>query len=561
MYKNNFNNKEGYKGNNQLKPLNYQIKWTEDMIVEKAKCQLDIKHFIENYIKISLVDAETGIGAFKLRGYQERIINAFDNNRFVILKIGRQTGKSTVTIGYALYQLLFNQNYNIYVLAQNADMSKELLNKFKLAYENLPFWLQEGVKRWDQHTIELENGSRIMAKATSKNSVRGRTANLIICDEFAFVEEGMANDFFSAVWPTITSGKTTKFFILSTPNGYNLYHKLWTKAELGEIEFVPISVHWSEVPGRDEEWKKREISVMGQELFDREHECKFESSSLSLINGEKIAELIHNSKEYVAQDGNLFLHEKPEPNKNYILIADTAKGVGLDYSSFSIIDITNIPYKQVAVFRDNNISPLVFPEVIHQTSKNYNDAYVLVEQNEYGSQVAYALFNDLENENVLWSETTTNRKQRIIYNNDGKGLPGIKTTEYVKKVGCTNLKALIEHDKLQILNYDTISELSKFIKIKDSYGASKGANDDIVMTLILFAWLTTQDFFKDLEQDVGKEIRKMYENEVLNIFDNMGIIREIEEEEWVDDEDLQDLKNGWRKVEEIPLENIIHMFF
>jgi hypothetical protein len=458
------------------------------------------------------------------------------------------THNSTITVGFALHQILFNSYFSIFLLAQNGDMAKELLNKVKLSYENLPLWLQQGIVKWDAHAIWLENGSKIHARATSKNAVRGRSANLILCDELAFVENGMADEFFASTWPTISSGKKTKFFALSTPNGYNLFHKLWVGAEKNTNGFKPIKVHWSEVPGRDEEWKKQEIATFGQEMFDREYECSFDSSSNGLIAAAKIKELMDNSDEPLQKDDDdcLYIYEKPKEGEKYIIVVDTAKGVEKDYSAFAVIKISKLPYEVVAVYRNNKISPLVYPDVLYKVGINYNEADMLIENNEYGQQITTILFFEKEYGNLIFTELT-NKKQRIAYGNDGKAVAGVRTTAGIKNIGCSNLKAMIEHNKLIVRDYNTISELSTFIRVKDSYEADQGSHDDLVMCLVLFGWLSTQDYFKDIEQNVGEDIRSMHESDIDANMIGFGFMTNGKQsDDYYSDEEDTDHKDGWR---------------
>ena len=426
---------------------------------------------------------------------------------------------STITVGYALHKVLFQSYYSVFLLAQNHKASKGLLNRVKIAYENLPSFIQAGIVKLNDTELWLENGSSIKASATTKTGIRSNTVNCVICDELAFVPSNIAKEFWAAVRPVVSSGKTTKFFAISTPNGYGLFYDIYMGATKKLNGFQPVYVDWTRIPGRDEEWKREEIAVIGQEAFDREYGCSFESSSKCLINAIKIGELMNGYEKPMLEDeeGDLLIYERPIENEQYLIIVDTAKGVESDYSAFTIIKITTNIHEVVGVYRNNKISPLVYPEILYKVGLNYNDAGLLIENNEYGSQVLGILLYEYEYPNIIWTEVT-NKKQRISYGNDGSSSPGVRTTSSIKNIGCSNLKAIIEHDKLIIKDHDTINELSKFVKVKDSYQAEEGHNDDIVITLVLYAWLTTQNYFKDIEQNVGKEIRDIYED---NINDNM----------------------------------------
>lgn len=467
------------------------------------------------------------------------------------------THNSTITVGYALYRILFHQHENVFILAQSGDMAKELLSKVKLAYENLPFFMQQGVSKWNEFSIWLENGSKITARTTSKNAVRGRSASCIICDEFAFIEPHIAEEFFASTWPTISSGTKSKFFIISTPNGYNHFYNIWKNAELGVSTFVPIKVHWSEVPGRDEAWKQREINTTSRALFEREFECSFDTvSDDSLIKSSKITELMGKIKQPLKEDAHFNVYEPPKEKHKYIITVDTAKGVKKDYSAFAVIKITNGTYDLVAVYRNNEISPLVYPDIIKKVGLNYNNADILIENNEYGHQIAFALIYELEYDNVIWTNISQN-KQKINYGSDGSSgsVPGVRTSHAVKKIGCTNLKALIENDKLNIYDFQALNELAKFVRHGDSFQAEEGSHDDIVMCLVLFAWLSTQDYFKNLEQNVGEDIRSIYEDDITTNLLSFGFINDgFSDYNFPDDVD--DIKDGWVMVKNIDFEDL-----
>lgn len=454
---------------------------------------------------------------------------------------------TTISAAIALHHTIFRSYFKVAVLSKDDDAAKSLLDIIKLAFENLPYWLQQGVSRYDAHEIHFENKSKIYSRATSKTSLRGKSSNLVLIDEFGFIDAGIVDDFYKSAFETISSSETAKLVIISTPNGYNLYHKLWMDANAGKNDFNPIKVLWNEVPGRDENWKKEKIKNTSLEHFMQEHECSFESSTKALISSSKLQELMDKFEEPDVEDDNLKIYIKPKEYHKYIMCVDTAKGADLDYSAFSIIDITTQPYKQVAIYRNNQISPIVFPEIINKFGKNYNDASILIENNEYGHQIGHILYNEYEYENIIWTEVT-NKKQRISYGNDGNSIIGVKMTSSVKKIGCSNLKALVEHDKLEIKSYDTLTELSTFIKVKDSYEAEVGRHDDIVMTLVSFAWLTTQDYFKDMDHNVGEDIRDMHETDIINIVERIGFANSFEGEtiEYIDEDAIRDIREGWK---------------
>jgi len=376
-------------------------------------------------------------------------------------------------------------------------LAREILGRLQLAYENLPMFLQQGIKVWNRGDIQLENGSKIVAAATSSSAIRGGSFNMILLDEFAFVPKNIADEFFSSVYPTISSGKTTKVIIVSTPYGMNHFYKIWCDAEDKKNDYIPIEVHWSEVPGRDQKWKEETIRNTSKEQFAQEFECDFVGSVNTLISAAKLKIMPFRDPTEVRQ--HLDIYDKPVDEKSYVLVVDVSHGEELDYSAFSIIDASQIPYKQVAKYRSNSIAPMLYPSIIHDVAGQYNNAYVFIEINDIGQQVADILHYDLEYENVLMV-VQKGRAGQMLAGGFGQGQAqlGIKTTKKVKQIGCLNLKNVIEDDKLIIEDFDTISELTSFVSKGYSYEADTGYNDDLVMTLVLFAWLTTQPYFRDL---------------------------------------------------------------
>lgn len=498
-------NSKNYLGNPNLKASDVRHEWTQQQLEEYAKCARDPIYFIQNYVKI--ISLDKGLVPFELYDFQEEMVRTVHNNRFVIAKLPRQSGKSTTVTAYILHYVLFNQSVNVAILANKLSTARELLSRLKLAYEYLPKWLQHGVLEWNKGSIQLENGSKVLASATSSSAVRGGSFNMIFLDEFAYVPQNVAEEFFSSVYPTISSGQETKVFIVSTPHGMNLYYKLWTDATNNRNSYIPIDVHWSDVPGRDEKWKQETIANTSEEQFRTEFDCDFVGSIHTLISPSKLKTLAYIDP--VFKNGEGFkVYSKPEEKHIYVMCVDVSRGTGNDYSAFTIIDITAAPYKLVASFRNNTMSPMVFPNAIHVAAKQYNNAHVLVEINDMGGQVADILHGEMEYENLL-SSTMRGRKGQVLDGGFGSGTSqfGVRTTEVVKRTGCSILKSLIESDRLQIQDFDVIKELFAFISKKNSFEAEVGYNDDLVMTLVLFGWLSTQPYFKDLSSmDIRKDI-------------------------------------------------------
>ena len=484
-----------YLGNPNLKKAFVSQEFTKENILEFQKCMNDPQYFIEKYIKI--VSLDKGLIPFDMYPFQKEMVGTFHNNRFSICKLPRQSGKTTTIISYILHYVLFNESVNVAILANKAATARDILSRLQLAYENLPKWLQQGIMSWNKGSLELENGSRIVASSTSSSAVRGGSYNLIFLDEFAFVPTNIAEEFFSSVYPTISSGKTTKVIIVSTPNGMNLFYKLWTDAETKKNTYVPIEVHWSEVPGRDEKWKKETISNTSETQFAKEFECEFLGSINTLIHPSKIK--VIPSKKPITSNAGLDIYEKPDKESTYVLVADVARGIQGDSSAFIVIDVSKIPYRLVGKYKNNEIKPLLFPNIIKEVGLAYNNAFVLVEVNDIGDQVANALQFDLEYENLIMS-TMRGRAGQIVGGgfSGGRAQLGVRTTKAVKKLGCSNLKTLIESNKIILEDFDIISEMSTFVQHGQSFQAEEGHHDDLMMCCVLFAWLTGQTYFKEL---------------------------------------------------------------
>ena len=488
---------ETYLGNPNLKKVNVDIPYTEEQLEEYVKCAKDPIYFIENYMKIITLDK--GLAPFVPWDFQKELLETVHNNRFVICKYPRQTGKSTTVIGYMLHYVLFTPEVNVAILANKLATARELLHRLKTGYEQLPKWLQQGVVEWNKGSIFLENGSKIIASATSSSAVRGGSFNMIFLDEFAYVPQGVAEEFFSSVYPTISSGKSTKVLIVSTPNGLNMFYKLWTDAQEGRNEYVPVEVHWSQVPGRDDKWKKQTIANTSAEQFKVEFECDFIGSQNTLIDSSKLKSLAFKTPIYKTNDG-LKLYKKPEKGHTYMITVDVSHGKGMDYHAFSIIDMTSPPYEVVGTFRNNDLSPLLYPNIINSVGKQYNDAFILIELNDIGHQVSYIMHNEFEYDNLL-TISIRGRKGQTLDAGFGSVTDvqrGLKTTKATKRVGCSMLKSMIEEDKLVVTDYDTIQEFASFVAKRNSYEADHGQTDDMVMTLVMFGWITSQPYFKDL---------------------------------------------------------------
>ena len=501
-------NNQQYLGNPNLKKANISQEWTKEQLLEYQKCMDNPQYFIENYVQI--VSLDEGLIPFKMYDFQKEMVGTFHNNRFTICKLPRQSGKSTVMISYLLHYALFNSSVNIAILANKAATARDLLGRLQLAYEHLPKWLQQGVMSWNKGSLELENGSKILASSTSASAVRGGSYNIIFLDEFAYVPSNVAEQFFSSVYPTISSGKSTKVMIVSTPHGMNMFYKLWVDAEEKRNEYIPIEVHWSEVPGRDEKWKKQTIANTSEAQFTTEFECEFLGSIDTLITSSKLKMLTYKTP--VQSNAGLDIHVPPQKDHTYVLTADVSRGTSNDYSAYIVFDVTTIPYTVVAKYRANDVKPLIFPNKIYDVARAYNQAFVLIEVNDIGEQVANAMQFDLEYDNLIMA-SMRGRAGQVLGGgfSGGKAQLGVRTTKAVKKIGCSNLKQMIEDNKLIIEDFDCINELSTFIVKGSSFEADDGCNDDLVACMFIFGWATDQTYFKELTDNDIRE--RMYKDQ------------------------------------------------
>ena len=507
-------NNDHYLGNPLIKAANTPVEFTPEQVEEYIKCSNDPIHFIENYIKIVQVDR--GLIPFEMYDFQRNIVRTIHDNRFTICKLPRQSGKSTTMISYLLHHVLFNQDKKVAILANKLTTARELLQRLKKSYENLPKWLQQGIIEWNKLSIQLENGSKVIASSTSSSAVRGDTYSIILLDEFAFVPNNIAEDFFNSVYPTISSGETTKVVIVSTPKGMNMFYKLWKNAENEKNSYVPIEVFWNEIPGRDQKFKEETIRNTSERQWMQEFECQFLGSEDTLISSAKLASMPFEEPIRSAVDG-LDIFQEPKKDNVYIMCVDTCRAQGADYHAFTIMDVTQMPYRMVAKYRNNTLPVLMYPTVVEKMGKYYNDAHILLEINDVGSEVADILYQELEYENVLLVSNRGKKGQKVDggFGESGKVQFGVRTSYQIKKLGCSILKEMVEQDKLVVSDLDVISEFSTFISKGISYEASEGYHDDLVDTLILFSWLTTQTYFREII-DIDTR-RKLYEKRLQDL--------------------------------------------
>jgi len=549
-------NNNGYNGNASLKRAGIDLSYTEKEVLELAKCVENPTYFIDNYCYIVTLDH--GIQPFKLYDCQKEKVETIHNNRKVIIMEGRQQGKTTVAAAYILWYTLFQESKTVAILANKASTAREIMSRYQLMFEYLPLWMQQGVKTWNKGDVELENGSIVFTAATTAAGIRGKSVNLLYIDEAAIIPNTIADQFFTAVYPVISAGQTTKILITSTPLGYNHFWKFWNDAVNKVNDFVPMFIPYSRIPGRDEAWALEQRRQLGELKYNQEVLCKFLGSSLTLIDSSTI-EYMSTCPTVYSKDG-LDLYEYPikaerddeeklvrKPH-SYIIVADTAKGVGGDYSAFVIIDITEVPYKLVGKYRDNKIAPMLYPTIIHKVARDFNDAYVLIETNS-SEQVAHILHNELEYGNLVFVNRSTKTGQVVSGGfGGGKTQLGVNTDKRVKRIGCFTFKSLLEEKKLLVFDADVISEISTFIQVRDSYQADDGYHDDLVMPLVLFSWLTTNPYFREMSDVNIREA--MYQERIKQIEEEVvpfGFIMNGGEDELiVEDGDI------WKEEKEKP---------
>lgn len=503
------NNEFGYLGNPLVKRDGVEQTFSQEELSEYIRCMNDPAYFAQKYIKI--INLDKGLVSFDLYPYQEDMFNHFNSNRFSIVLACRQSGKSISSVVYILWFAIFKPEQTIAILANKGSTSQEMLSRVTLALENLPFFLQPGCKTLNKKSIEFSNNSRIVASATSGSSIRGMSVNLLFLDEFAFVENDAT--FYTSTYPVVTSGKTTRVIITSTANGLgNTFHKLWEGAVQGTNDFKPFRVDWWDVPGRDEEWKAQTIANTSELQFDQEFGNNFHGTGNTLINANTLLNLKSKEPLYTMNNVNVYetpikrdIEDKDSKDHVYMMMVDVAKGRGQDYSTFNIVDVSVEPYRQVVTFRDNLISPLLFPDIIYKYAKLYNEALVIIENNDAGQVVCNGIFYDLEYENVY---TSNGVKADAI---------GVYMDKRTKKIGCSHIKDLVEQNKIDIVDSETIIEMSTFVSKGQSYEAMPGMHDDLMMNLVLFGWFAATPMFQDHRNADGSMREYIYEQQVRQI--------------------------------------------
>ena len=494
----------GFQGNNLIRKAGSPWSYTAWELEEISRCALDPIYFVENYVKVKHVDFERKV-PMKLRDYQRRMIVSMHENRYTVSRWPRQAGKSSVVCAYVLFLIIFNSNFGALTTAHQANKARDLVACVKDMFEELPPWLQHGVTEWNKGSIRLENGSRVRASATSSSAGRGDTWNAVLMDEIAFVPSHIADDFLKSVMPTISSGKNTKVFMTSTPKGLNTFYKIWRGAVEGKNGYVPIAVEWDDVPGRDEKFRQETIAQFGQQYWDQEFACAFLGSSLTLISGSKLMTIATDTP--IEQTDTVNLHERPIRGDSYAMTVDVAEGLGGDSSAVVVINISRVPYRIACVYRSNLVDEVSFAGVVHDLARAYNEALVLVETN-IGETVGRILWEDLEYGNIIRT-VTKNTQQKMGTN--ARSRNGVKMNVQTKRIGCNNLKTLVEQDQLVINDDDIYQELCRFVVKGKSYAAESG-HDDLAMCLVLFGWMQDQGYVKDLT-DVSARLSVARQNQ------------------------------------------------
>ena len=506
--------KNSYNGNQLLKQVGYVHEYTQGQVKEILRCKDDPIYFIETYCKI--VSLDKGLVPFKLYDCQKEKVNTIMNNRKVIIMEGRQQGKTITSAACILHYTIFSSSKTVAILANKRASAMEVLYRYQIMYENLPLWMQQGVKTWNKGDVELENGSRVFTAATAQSGIRGKSVNWLYIDEAAIIPNNVAEEFFTSTYPTIMAGETTKVLLTSTPLGYNHFWKFWNDAKENRNGFVALQIPYWKIPGRNEEWAAEQRAVLGDLKFNQEVLCTFLGSSNTLIAADAIART--SPMPFVYQKNGLDILEEPNRDRSYFITVDTPRGVGGDYSAFTVIDTTEYPFKLVAKFRDNKVSPLLYPDIIVKVAKDYNNAYILVEINDIGQQVADIIHNDLEYDQMIWIGHDTRTGQFMSVSGRNSTL-GLRTTKQIKRIGCSTFKSLVEENKLLIFDSDIISEISTFIESRGSFEADEGYHDDLTMTLVLFSWASNEPLFKDLMNSNNR--KALFQQKMLEIEESL----------------------------------------
>jgi len=464
-----------------------KIEFTALMLQELARCAADITYFAEKYYTI--IHPVRGEEIIKLFPFQREMIENMKNNRQNIFMAARQLGKTTCASIYLLWFAIFNPSKTIAILANKQSTAVSIVDDIKKGYEMLPAWMKPGVKKYDQLELKFENESRIFARATSEDAIRGESVSLLFCDEFAFVPENIAEQFWVSNYPTLSTGGN--IVVVSTPNGTaGKFYQLWKSATSRENKtWKAMKITWDRHPDRDEAWKESQIQSIGKVKFAQEYACSFTGSSYTLIDGETLEQMKATDPPFYPEEG-FYMWKKPVTDRLYLVSCDVAKGANTDFHVANVFDATdwhtNGKIEQVAMFRRNDISVFDFKDKVLQISRKYNNAVAIVENNHLGHVLVQNLYYEEGYDNT-W------------YDYD-KGEYGVNGNVKTKPLALTYFKEDIESKKMIIHAQDMITELSYFEEVKTGvFQARQGRNfhDDTVASGYWASYALRSKYWED----------------------------------------------------------------
>lgn len=495
-----------YNGKPTLRGEGESYEFTQERLEEYFRCAEDILYFASEYFYIVSIDK--GKHKIQLFEYQKKALKIFTSTEYdgkpnVIVLMPRQMGKTTMSTVFLLHFMLFNKDKTIAILANKETAAIEVLRRIKEAYQMLPLWMQQGVRKWNEKSLELENGMRLIAATTSSDSISGETVSLLYLDEFAKVKPHVAEEFITATLPVVSSGKTSKVIIVSTPLGMNHFHSYWVNANRTDQfanNFYPVKVNWWDHPERDDEWKTKVLMSMNNDMnkFNQEYGCRFLGSSSTLIDPDVLERTVPDMPIDNKWSGALKIYEHPQPNAFYVLGIDTGKGTGRDYSVCQVLKIEHEKsIKQVAVYRNDTISPHDYAQVCIGISRYYNNAQMMVENNGIGESLCSTMWYEYECEDII--------------NLDSKGL-GVNSNVKTKLQANLLLKRYVDEQYLKIVDKDTLEELSKYVEVRPNVfqGETKGTHDDCVTSLLWGLYFISTDYFDANNVDV-KTLDEQYD--------------------------------------------------
>lgn len=470
---------------------------SDERIIEMSKCQDDIYYFIENYIFIQTRNKDefgNRYRLFELRKYQKEQIELYLQHRFVLLMYPRRSGKTSGTVAYFLWRMMFESNFIILCLANKNTVAMKLIAEIRRFIKLLPLWMVEGIEKANEHEIVFENGSRISSSATTEDAGRSEGAHIVYCDELGFIDNNTWEPFFGAVFPVVTDGDNSQFLGTSTPNGMNHFWKLWEEGSevdaegniirQGTSEFILKTIKWNDVPGRDEEFKRKTIATIGEDAWNQDFECQFLGSAGTLLDADTLKKMVKRTPLRVFRvldDYDLKIYQEPNKQRKYIVTHDPASGHGGEYDDNTAIIVWDVKdlyaIKQVAVLYDKNIDELDAPFVLHKICKMYNNALEISERNK-AEGIPMKLMRELDYKNVFCDE---------------KGFAGIHHTESSRNASISIMRRLIREGKIEIVDAETIFEFSTFVKRAGKYQADTGKHDDLVMSTSLLCFLLSDE--------------------------------------------------------------------